>query len=124
MTVLTVSGRRRFAAVLLAVTVAVPAALARQRAAASGPRFEITFTRTARAEPVTGQVYVAISRTNSPTPIAQASPTGVPLFSRAADALAPDQPVTIGSDDMGHPLKSLRDLPAGEYWAQPFVNVY
>jgi enterochelin esterase-like enzyme len=124
MTVLTLSGRRRFAAVVLAVTAAMPAALARQRVAASGPRFEITFTRAAHAEPVTGRVYVAISRTNSPTPIAQTSPTGVPLFSRPVDAQGPDQPAVIGPDDLGHPLKSLRDLPAGEYWVQPFVNVY
>ncbi|MGE5838006.1 MAG: alpha/beta hydrolase-fold protein [Acidobacteriota bacterium] len=124
MTLLTLSGRRRLAAVLLAVTVAVPAAMARQRVAAAGPRFEITFTRAARAESVTGRVYVAISRTNSPTPIAQTSPTGVPLFSRPIDAQAPDQPAVIGPDDLGHPVKSLRDLPAGEYWVQPFVNVY
>ena len=124
MTLLTLSGRRRFAAVLLAVTAAVPAAVARQQVAASGPRFEITFTRAARAEPVTGRVYVAISRTNSPTPIAQASPTGAPLFSRAVEAQAPDQPAVIGASDLGHPVKSLRDLPAGEYWVQPFVNVY
>jgi Putative esterase len=24
----------------------------------------------------------------------------------------------------GHPVKRLRDIPAGEYWVQPFVNVY
>jgi len=124
MTLLTLSGRRRFAAVLLAVTAAVPAAVARQQVAASGPRFEITFTRAARAEPVTGRVYVAISRTNSPTPIVQASPTGAPLFSRAVEAQAPDQPAVIGASDLGHPVKSLRDVPAGEYWVQPFVNVY
>jgi len=124
MRLLTLSGRRRFAAVLLAVTAAVPAAVARQQVAASGPRFEITFTRAARAEPVTGRVYVAISRTNSPTPIAQASPTGAPLFSRAVGAQAPDQPAVIGASDLGHPVKSLRDVPAGEYWVQPFVNVY
>ena len=124
MRLLTLSGRRRFAAVLLAVTAAVPAAVARQQVAASGPRFEITFTRAARAEPVTGRVYVAISRTNSPTPIVQASPTGAPLFSRAVEAQAPDQPAVIGASDLGHPVKSLRDVPAGEYWVQPFVNVY
>ena len=30
----------------------------------------------------------------------------------------------IGGDDFGHPVASLRDLPAGDYWVQPFVNVY
>ena len=38
--------------------------------------------------------------------------------------LAPGASATITVDDRGHPLKSLRDLPAGEYWMQPFVNVY
>jgi putative esterase len=121
---LTLSSRRRVAAVLLAVAAAVPAALARQSGTTAGPRFDISFTKSARAEPVTGRMYVAISRTNAPTPITQASPTGAPLFSRAVEALAPDQPLSIGPDDMGHPLKSLRDLPAGDYWVQPFVNVY
>jgi hypothetical protein len=119
-----VFGRRTLAAVLLAVAIAVPAALARQSLTAAGPRFDISFTNSARSEPATGRMYVAISRTNDRTPIAQTSPTGVPLFSRAIAALAPDRPLTIGPDDLGHPVKSLRDLPAGDYWAQPFVNVY
>ena len=45
-----------------------------------GPRFEIAFSKDARAEPVTGMVYVAISRDNQRAPIQQTSPTGVPLF--------------------------------------------
>ena len=37
----------------------------------------------------------------------------------------PGTPVAISSAaDRGHPLASLSDLPAGEYWMQPFVNVY
>ena len=39
-------------------------------------------------------------------------------------ALAPDTAATIGAADRGYPVASLRDLPAGEYWMQPFVNVY
>ena len=89
-----------------------------------GPRFEISFPAAARAEAVTGRVYVAISRTNDRSPIQQASPTGSPLFSRAIDQLAPGQTATIDVSDFGHPIASLRDLPAGTYWVQPFVNVY
>jgi hypothetical protein len=48
----------------------------------------------------------------------------VPLFSRFVDGLAPDAVATFTAEDRGHPLRSLRDLPAGEYWMQPFVNVY
>src|SRR5262249_50905506 len=32
--------------------------------------------------------------------------------------------VSLGPDDRGHPVPSLRDIPAGDYWVQPFVNVY
>ena len=55
---------------------------AAQSAREAGPRVEITFSAGARAEPVTGMVYVAISRDNQRTPIEQASPTGAPLFSK------------------------------------------
>ena len=94
--------------------------------AARGPRFEVTFARSARAEPLTGRVYVAISRESSPDrpPIRQASPTGVPLFSHAVDALNPGQTAVVDASDFGHPIQSLRDLPAGDYWVQAFVNVY
>ena len=45
-------------------------------------RVEITFSRAARAEPITGRVYLALSRTSSATstPIQQTDETGVPLF--------------------------------------------
>jgi enterochelin esterase-like enzyme len=85
---------------------------------------EVSFTREARAEAVTGMVYVAISRDNQRSPIQQTGPTGVPLFSHYVERLAPGAAATITPEDRGHPLRSLRDLPAGDYWMQPFVNVY
>ena len=92
---------------------------------APASRFVVSFAAAAHAEPVTGMVYVAISRDNNRrTPIDQASPTGVPLFSKYVEGLAPGTPVAFGDADRGYPIASLRDLPAGEYWVQPFVNVY
>ena len=91
---------------------------------AAGPRIEIAFPKEARSEAVTGMVYVAIGRGNQPSPIEQAAPTGVPLFSRFVEGLAPGTAVAITADDRGHPLANLRDLPPGDYWMQPFVNVY
>jgi len=32
--------------------------------------------------------------------------------------------VILDAGDRGHPVASLRDIPAGDYWVQPFVNVY
>ena len=112
---------RRFCALILTCAAVGVAA---QAPPGTGIRVEITFSSGARAEPVTGMVYVAISRDNQRTPIEQASPTGAPLFSKYVENLAPGTTATITADDRGHPLRSLRDLPAGDYWMQPFVNVY
>ncbi len=116
---------RLVAATLLAIAGAsIAGHVAAAQARTDGPRIEIAFSRDARAEPVTGMVYVAISRDNRRTPIEQTSPTGVPLFSHFVEGLQPDSSAVITIDDRGHPIRSLRDLPAGEYWMQPFVNVY
>jgi hypothetical protein len=109
------------AAVILAPLTSVAA----RQGSPAGPRFEISFSAAARAEAVTGRVYVAISRTNDrQAPIQQADSTGSPLFGKNVEALVPGAAAVIGPDDFGHPVASLRDLPAGDYWVQPFVNVY
>src|SRR5215471_18850404 len=69
-----------------------------------GPSVEISFAAAARSTPVTGRVYVAISRVNDrQTPIQQADSTGAPLFGKNVEGLAPGAAATIGSDDFGHP---------------------
>ena len=90
----------------------------------AGPRFEVRFSADARKEPVTGRVYVAISKVNTRPPIDQTSPTGVPIFAVGVENLVPGQPAVIDAGTFGHPVQSLRDIPAGDYWVQPFVNVY
>ena len=110
----------RAAGVVLALS--VPAAAA--RAADDGPRILVSFSAQARAQPVTGRVYVAVSRDADKPPIEEADVTGVPLFGHDVAALAPGKTVAIDASDFGAPLASLRQLPAGDYWMQPFVNVY
>jgi hypothetical protein len=95
-------------------------------AQASGPRFEISFASSAHAAPITGRVYVALSRTSTAErgPIAQAGETGAPLYGVNIENLAAGKATVIDAGTFGHPVQSLRDIPAGEYWVQPFVNVY
>jgi hypothetical protein len=90
----------------------------------AGLRVEITFSAAARSEPVTGMVYLAISKDNQSTPIEQTDPEGVPLFSAFVQDLKPGAPAIITRENRGHPVASLAGIPAGEYWVQPFVNVY
>jgi hypothetical protein len=113
-----------FVAVLVAAAAGRITAAEQRAATTSGPSVIISFAKEARADAVTGMVYVAISRDNQRPPIEQAEPTGAPLFSRYVEELLPGAPAAITTDHRGHPLRSLRDLPAGEYWMQPFVNVY
>src|SRR6185295_14358410 len=61
---------------------------------------------------------------NQSAPIQQTDPEGVPLFSKYVEQLKPGATVTLDASDFGHPVASLRDIPAGDYWVQPFVNVY
>ena len=93
--------------------VAVGRSTASVQPATSGPRVEISFSAGARAEPVTGMVYVAISRDHQSAPVQQTDPEGVPLFSKFVDQMKPGATVTIGAQDRGHPVASLRDIPAG-----------
>src|SRR5215467_3389869 len=106
----------------LSVALAVFALVA--QAPSKGLHVEISFAAAAHGEPITGMVYLAISRDNRTPPVQQTDPTGVPLFSKYVDRLQPGAIVTLGPEDRGHPVASLRDIPAGDYWVQPFVNVY
>jgi hypothetical protein len=115
-----VNGVRRTTA--LAATILFVAAHAAQAQA----RFEVSFPVAAHAGPITGRAYVALSKTNDAqrTPIQQTSETGAPLFGVNVDNVAPAQPIVVDAQAFGFPIATLSDIPAGEYWAQPFVNVY
>jgi len=128
-------GRRWITSAPLTVTLGVCCAASMTLAAVStanaqttrpGPRFEIAFTAAAHPAPITGRAYVAISRTSDAqrTPIAQTGENGVPLFAVNIDQLAAGKATIIDASVFGHPVQSLADIPAGEYWVQPFVNVY
>src|SRR5947208_333602 len=104
-----VMNRRRVAVLLLACA----AAAATHRLTAQTPpgrSISISFTAAARAEPVTGMVYLALSRDNRTTPIQQTDPEGVPLFSKYVEQLQPGTPVTFDTGYRGHPLAALRDI--------------
>jgi len=89
-------------------------------------RFEITIPAAAHPAPVTGRVFVMIARAggNEREPRLQIGRTGSPFFGRDIDRLAPGTAAVIDDTDLGTPIESLRDIPAGEYIVQAMVNVY
>ncbi len=89
-----------------------------------GVRVEVSFPSSVHPEPVTGRVYVMISRTNEREPRLQIGRTGTPFFGRDVEKLAPGQAGIIDATDLGTPVASLKNLPPGDYFVQGFVNIY
>jgi hypothetical protein len=87
-------------------------------------RFQISFDAAAHPRAVTGRIFVMISRTGEPEPRFQIGREGVPFFGRDVEGLEPGQRGIIDETDLGSPLETLTDLPAGEYYVQGMVNVY
>ena len=92
--------------------------------AQSETTFEITVPASAHADAITGRVYVMIARAANREPRLQIGRTGEPFFGRDIEQLQPGDIATIDASDLGWPVTSLKDLTAGEYYIQGFVNVY
>jgi hypothetical protein len=49
---------------------------------------------------------------------------GSPFFGVDVDQLQPGEPAVIDATTLGYPPDSLREIPAGDYYVQGFINVY
>ena len=89
-------------------------------------RFEISFPAAVHAKPITGRVFVIISKDNGQEPRLQAGFWGdtSPFFGVDVSQLRPGETVIIDPTTLGYPPKSLRDIPAGDYHVQALVNIY
>jgi hypothetical protein len=78
-------------------------------------RFDITVPASVHPAPITGRVYVMITRNGQREPRLQLNQVdGIPFFGRDVEKLAPGQPAIIDATDLGTPVTSLRDIPAGD----------
>lgn len=93
---------------------------------ATADRFEISFPASARAKAVTGRVLVIVTRRNKPDPRIQLLSLGVtpPFFGKDVNHLEPGETVTIDEKTTGYPLRSLKGLPAADYYIEAMLNVY
>jgi len=101
---------------LLLVMLVVPCGLnADRRTPGPDASFEVTFSKELRAEPVTGRVFVAITRKKAPEPRLQVGYlTGSPFFGADVSALGPGEPARVTREAVGFPFRSLDSLPAGD----------
>ena len=95
-------------------------------ACAFAQKFEVSFPASAHSGPVTGRVFVMLSKRDSPPPIRLAGNWGgqTPFFGVDVDGLAPGRAVVIDARVPGYPAPSLKDVPEGDWYAQALVNVY
>jgi hypothetical protein len=104
---------------LLSAAVASPAG-------AQGPRFEIVVPAALRTAPVTGRMYVFVSRHADVEPRLQVRHESdcTPFFGVDVSALTPGTSTVIDGTVLGYPVRSLREIPEGEYYVQALLSVY
>jgi hypothetical protein len=94
--------------------------------ASAQTQFSISFPATLHAQPITGRVFLIVSRDSDPEPREQPHPfgRGVPIFGLDVSQLAPGQPATIDGAVPGFPLNSINDIAPGDYYVQAVLNLY
>lgn len=111
----------------LALVFAGVAALASARAP-SPLRIAIAFPVARSAQPLDGRVLLFISDDGRGEPRAQTDEYRAnstrPIFGVDVDGLRPGQDVVIDDTVIGWPARSLRDIPAGDYWVQAMLTRY
>lgn len=89
-------------------------------------RFGVFFPTERSAEPLDGRMLLLISSDDSAEPRFQVSdgPGTQLAFGLDVDGLKPGEAAVFDGTVFGYPLKSLAELPAGEYWVQALLNRY
>ncbi|MFC2170326.1 hypothetical protein ACFLRM_07210, partial [Acidobacteriota bacterium] len=88
----------------------------------TGTTFAISFSQSVSNEPLSGRVLLLLSRTEQFETGRYTN--GTPMFGITVDDLKPDDPVIIDETAKGDPVRSVRDIPAGEYFVKAYLHVY
>jgi hypothetical protein len=92
---------------------------------ASKLKFAVSFTSEAHNGPLTGRVYVMLTRSDRSEPRMQVRRApGIPFWGENVSDLRPEESGIVDENSFGFPLQSIRDIPPGEYSIQGFINVY
>jgi hypothetical protein len=89
-------------------------------------QFEISFPTTVNSAELTGRVYVMITSDDRREPRFQAGGwnNSVPFFGKDVEKMKPGDSAVIDETVLGYPLKSLQEIPAGDYYVQALINIY
>ena len=102
---------------LAAVSAALPSA---------AQSFTVSFPKERSAKPLDGRLLLLLSTDPSAEPRMQIndSPGSQMVFGVTVDGLAPEAAATVDATAAGYPIRSLRDVPPGEYIVQAVLNLY
>src|SRR5580658_948177 len=113
-----VSGMKRTAFVLVCLIFTVSAVAAQS--------FTVTFSTERSAQPLDGRLLLLLSTDPSQEPRMQIddSPRSQIVFGLTVDGWRPGEPTNVDASAWGYPIKSLKDVPPGEYTVQDVLNKY
>jgi hypothetical protein len=123
----------RAVGLVIAIGLALAVSTARPDAAvpppahpAGGPRFSVSFDSGVRREPLTGRIFVFITRRDQPEPRLQYAGLAatIPFFGVDVNALSAGARAVIDVQTPGYPIATPHDLQPGNYTIQALANVY
>ncbi len=94
--------------------------------AAAAQSFSVTFPKEISAQPLDGRLLLVLSTDPSDEPRNQIddSPRSQILFGLTVDGWQPGKPAIVDLTAWGYPIRSLKDVPSGEYTVQAVLNKY
>jgi hypothetical protein len=94
--------------------------------AAAAQSFSISFPKEVSAQPLDGRLLLCLSTDPSDLPCNQIddTPHTQMVFGLTVDGWKPGQAVLVDATATGYPMRSLKDLPPGEYTVQAILNKY
>ena len=86
----------------------------------------VSFPAAQSSKPLDGRLLLLISNDPSDEPRMQIddTPRSQMVFGVTVDGMKPGQSVVVGDTAAGYPIRSLKDVPAGDYTVQAVLNVY
>jgi len=89
--------------------------------------FEISFPAGLSSKALDGRLMLGLSRNDKDEPrfqLDEKEAESQQFFAIDVDGLAPGKPAIIDPTSLGYPIRSLADLPTGDYYVQAVLNVY
>ncbi len=86
----------------------------------------VSFPAALSAKPLDGRVLFLLSNDPADEPRMQIddTPRSQMIFGVTVDGMKPGDSVTIGGGAAGYPIRSINDVPPGDYTAQAVLNIY